>query len=240
MIVKIKKWLYKIKSNQEKIINISKENEWAHIYHDSIRGISWLENLPLNVGRWAGNYSFFYLLNRVLKDYKPKSVLEFGLGESTKFVTSYIENYLTNTRHVVLEHDEKWKSRFLENNKISSNTTINTIPLVKQEVNGYEVNMYEKINEFVKDKFDLYIIDGPFGSSKFSRYDIVLLAKKFNVNDEFIIILDDYHREGEKDTMKALLSIFNNKNIEVSLGVYSGNKSVAILATQMYNYATTL
>ena len=29
----------------------TKELEWAHIYHDSIRGKEWLENLPLNVGR---------------------------------------------------------------------------------------------------------------------------------------------------------------------------------------------
>ena len=27
----------------------TKELEWAHIYHDSIRGKEWLEKLPLNV-----------------------------------------------------------------------------------------------------------------------------------------------------------------------------------------------
>ncbi|GAL81813.1 hypothetical protein JCM19274_372 [Algibacter lectus] len=36
-----------------------KELEWANIYHDSIRGKNALQNLPLNIGRWAGNYTFF-------------------------------------------------------------------------------------------------------------------------------------------------------------------------------------
>ena len=43
----------------------TKEIEWAHIYHDSIRGKKPIEELGLNIGRWAGNYSFFYVLNRI-------------------------------------------------------------------------------------------------------------------------------------------------------------------------------
>jgi hypothetical protein len=54
---------------------------WANVYHDSIRGKKELENLGLNIGRWAGNYTFFYVLNRILNDYQPKKIIEFGLGK---------------------------------------------------------------------------------------------------------------------------------------------------------------
>jgi hypothetical protein len=37
----------------------TKEIEWAHIYHDSIRGKKAIEELELNIVKWAGNYCFF-------------------------------------------------------------------------------------------------------------------------------------------------------------------------------------
>lgn len=240
MIYKFRKWFYEIKNNQKKILKSSQENEWANVYRDSIRGIVWLENLPLNIGRWAGNYAFFYVLNRILKDFQPKNILEFGLGESTRFIMSYIDNDLINTKHVVIEQDENWKKLFLNKNKMAPNTIIEVAPLEKKVVKGFEVNSYKDLEKIVDTKFDLYIIDGPFGSPRFSRYDIVALAQKFDNQDEFIIIIDDYHREGEKDTTNELIEVFKKKNIEINFGVYSGVKSVAILATNNYKYTTTL
>ena len=120
--------MFKIISNyfqaykKDKKDNIAylKELHWAHIYHDSIRGKVWLENQPLNIGRWAGNYAFFYLLNRILSDVKPKSILEFGLGESTKFISCFLKNELTETKHIVVENDKKWIEFFNFNYKIKS------------------------------------------------------------------------------------------------------------------------
>ena len=91
MISKIKSLIRENRARQKKILSQTRELEWAHIFHDSIRGKECLQNLPLNIGRWAGNYSLFYLLNRILMDYKPKSILEFGLGESSKFISTYLE-----------------------------------------------------------------------------------------------------------------------------------------------------
>ena len=129
MIEKLKSYLKKLDSNQQKILeelntahNQSKELEWAHIYHDSIRGKKWLEELPINVGRWAGNYSFFYVLNRILNDYKPKRILELGLGESTKVISAYINNYLTDSTHIVVEQDADWAKAFNEKFTLSKNS----------------------------------------------------------------------------------------------------------------------
>ena len=40
-------------------------------------------------------------------------------------------------------------------------------------------------------KYDLYIIDGPFGSSRYSRFDIFSQVEKFQKEDEFILIFYD-------------------------------------------------
>ena len=59
-----------------KILDQNEELLWAEIYHDSIRGKGELENLSLNIGRWAGNYSFFYVLHRILDTWKPGRILD--------------------------------------------------------------------------------------------------------------------------------------------------------------------
>ncbi len=217
-----------------------KEIEWAHIYHDSIRGNKPLEDLSLNIGRWAGNYTFFYILNRILKDYRPKSILEFGLGESSKFISIVLDNYLLECNHTIVEHDKNWQKLFLNQFKLSDRSEIKILKLLEKEIKGYKSNGYENIDSIIKQKFDLYIIDGPFGSEHYSRYDIVNIAKGFSKKDEFIIIMDDYDRIGESETVNVLLDLFNKNNIKIYKKAYVGNKSVCVIATDRYRYITSL
>lgn len=226
-------------ANQKQIISQTKELEWASVYHDSIRGKKHLEELPLNIGRWAGNYSFFYVLNRILNDFKPKSILELGLGESTKFISSYLDNYLFDTIHLVIEQDENWKNLFKERFAISLKTEIIICPSEKFNVKGYETNIYQNLDLAVTGKFEFYLVDGPNGSYHYSRYDIVKLANNFKAEDQFIIMIDDYDRQGERDTVMDLRMLFKQQNRTVYENVYEGNKSVLIIATEKYKLATS-
>ena len=228
-----KKVLYEIlKSNQEL--------EWAHIYHDSIKGKPWLADLPLNVGRWAGNYSFLYVLNRILTDCRPKEILEFGLGESSKIISKYIENYLTESNHDIIEQDMEWLNHFNDRFKLSHKSSVQILPLVKKQVKGYETNSYENIENFISKKYDFYLIDGPFGSLHYSRYDIVNIAKDLNQDDEFVILLDDYNRIGEKETFMDLLKILERNKIRVYTHIYEGTKSLSIIGTEKYKFISSL
>jgi hypothetical protein len=239
MIKKIKNLIQESKDNQNKILQQVHELEWAQVYHDSIRGKKWLEDLPLNIGRWAGNYSFFYVLNRILNDYKPKSILELGLGESTKFISTYLNHYLVDSKHLVIEQDENWKNIFTERFSLSPYTEIVICPLDKVIVKGFETNSYQNLGLMITKKFDLYLVDGPFGSSRYSRYDIMSIADSFNPQDQFIIIMDDYNRKGEKDTVADLLILLKRKGINIFYNSYSGNKSVFVIVTEKYKFATS-
>jgi hypothetical protein len=88
--------------------NYPRENYWANVFHDSIRGYKELQNLSLNIGRFAGSYSMFYLLSRILKDYMPQNVLELGIGETTKFISTFMHNYYPQKQklhqHFAVEH----------------------------------------------------------------------------------------------------------------------------------------
>lgn len=246
MINKIKSIINEFRANNKQIRlklseleNQNREIEWAHVYHDSIRGKKWIEELPLNVGRWAGNYPFFYVLNRILSDYKPKKILDLGLGESSKFISAYIENYLFDSSHTIVEQDKNWIDSFQERFKLSANSKTIHCPLDLKDINGFEVNMYKDFDERITGKYDLYIVDGPFGSLRYSRYNIVSKVEEFNIEDEFIILIDDTHRQGEKDTFEDIVKILKNKKIHVFIGDYIGNKTNTIIATKKYKLATS-
>lgn len=227
------------RDNQNKIILQNQELEWAFVYQDSIRGNKWLEELPLNIGRWAGNYAFFYVLNRILNDFKPQTILELGLGESTKFISTYLDNKLINSRHIVIEQDMSWKNQFRESFMLSERSDIIVCPLIKMKVKGFETNAYHNLDLAITEKFDLYVIDGPFGSIHYSRYDIVNLAKSFVEEDQFVIIIDDYNRNGEKETVIDLINLFKKNKIKVYQNNYIGNKSAMVIASEKYKLATS-
>jgi len=217
------------------------ELEWAHIFHDSIRGKPWLQSLPLNVGRWAGNYSFFYVLCRLLNDYKAKSIIEFGLGESSKVVAAFIEHQLLDCRHTIIEENKDWRDSFLNRFPLSDRSEIKILPAEqKQAAGGAMYKGYASIDTAVAETFDLYLVDGPTGSERFSRYDIVTIAKQLHNGDEFVILIDDYDRAGEKETTEALLELFKQRGIHVHTGVYMGNASQIVIATGRYQFATTM
>ncbi len=240
MIKRIKQLIIDNKLRQKQIIAQNDELLWASIFHDSIKGKKGIENLPLNIGRWAGNYSFFYVLNRILNDYQPNKILEFGLGESSKFVSTYLHNYLLDSEHIIIEQDADWKNAFENKFTLSLRSSIQIMPLLQKSYKGFNYNGYENIESSIQSIFDLYIIDGPFGSPKYSRFDIYALAEKLTTQNDFIIIMDDYNRSGEKETTKELLLMFKNKNIKVHSAVYGGVKTVIVLGSEKYKYITTL
>ena len=217
----------------------NRELDWANVYHDSIRGKEHLLNLPLNIGRWAGSYSFFYILNRILNEYKPTSILELGLGESTKFIATYGKHYLELKNHTVVEHDNEWISIFQQNFQITSFTKILQFDLEEKQINNYSSTSYSGLEKEITGKFDLYIIDGPFGSDRFSRHNIVDLAMNFNTEDEFIILMDDCDRKGEMDTVNDLFKILNKKNIKFYTRKYIGLKGQFLIVTEKYKFTTS-
>src|SRR5690606_2190089 len=161
---------------------------------------------------------------------------EFGLGESSKFVSAFLDNYLTQSSHLVVEQNREWFENFTANFKLSKNTKVKICNSISKNVKGIETNSYENIDELTDTKFDLYIVDGPIGSAHYSRYDIVELSKAFTSEDDFIIIMDDYNRLGEQETVADLLNMLKERGIQVHKEVYSGSKSVMLITTDRYKY----
>ncbi|SFT66445.1 hypothetical protein SAMN05216474_1637 [Lishizhenia tianjinensis] len=240
MIKKIKSLIAEFRNYQQIQISKLEELEWAHVYHDSIRGNELLEKLPLNIGRWAGNYSFFYVLHRILKETEHKAILELGLGESSKFVTTCLKSYKKSSVHTIVEHDDIWRNRFLVQNELNPNSKVEIFPLKEKFVNDEKYNSFDGLTDKDLSEYSLFIVDGPFGSNRYSRFDIVQIVKGFLKDKEFIILIDDYNRPGEVETVDELLNCLNENDVKYQVGVYKGGKHQIVIASNHYSFLTTL
>ena len=224
--------------------NTNTELLWAEYLKLSISDKPWLKSLAFHPGRWAGNFTFFFLLNRILTLTKPKSILEFGLGESTRFINSYLQNEFKETHLKVIEHDIDWIECFQTENELSKRVTIEKLELTNIKYRGCNLPAYEQkglnqidLNDNFK-KINLAIIDGPFGSKKkFSRVDILELINNYPKNFvDTIFIVDDTNRKGERNTLKEIVKL-NQDYLSIN---YHGSKSVGVAVPAKHKFLLSL
>jgi len=237
MIKRLKELIQENRDYHKQSIDLQMENYFANRFHDSIRGINETHELCLNIGGWAGNYSFFYLLNRIILNYKFNSIIEFGLGESTKLINAYRKSSRIVCKYTIFEEDKSWLDFFTSNNKLKDDTKLLFKSAEFLTINDCEVNCYQNLDvkELVGNEV-FYIIDGPKGSPNYSRYEIVRIAENFNEKTEFLILLDDYNRAGEKQTIDNLIKILESKNIFFKKQVYQASRSQIVIASKKYEY----
>lgn len=227
--------------NENKLISKKLEElEWANIYHDSIKGRTELNGTHLYPGRWAANYSFLYILIRILYDAKPESVLEFGLGESSKLISTCVDENSYIKNYTILEHDNDWIDLFKSRYDLSMQVKFDLHELGIKKVFNEDVNSYKNIDHQKFKDFVLYVVDGPFGSNHYSRFDIVEILKYKSKGDEFIVLLDDYNRPGEIETVKCIKELLQDKQINFNTKVFEGVKSQFLIATKGFSFLTSI
>lgn len=211
----------------------------AIMFNNTIRDCEWLKYKSFSAGGWAVDYGCLYTLFRVLNDIKPKKILEFGLGQSSKLIHQYADFY-SDVQAVTYEHDENWID-FFEKGKIGNYpVNIRKTDLEQVEYKGVKTLSYKNNCDEIKDqKFDLIMIDAPFGSERYSRSQILNIIPKCLCGD-FCIILDDYERTGEQETIEELKQILQENNISFKTRTYSASKSHIIICSEGYSFLTTI
>lgn len=233
--IKILKRFFK---NQESLLLSVQEQIWGQKFHDSIRGFKELRELSLFVGNWAGNYTFFYLLSRILQEYKFERIAELGLGESTKFISTFIESdpESKQTKHTIFEQNKDFANHFSSKFNLSNRSQINVLNLIETDVFGHKNQLFDFSTTNLQE-YDLYVVDGPIGSANFSRFDLVKVLAQKKSGDEFLVLFDDVQRKGELDTLHYLVDQLKERKIEVNYNIYAGEKSVSVIATPKYKWA---
>lgn len=232
----------KIEEMNSRLENLSKDiqfiknqtNEilFAEIFHDTTKNSTWFHK-DLSLSSGAIGYPLAYILYRTLNDIHPKSILELGLGQSTKIITEYVKANPKVT-HDVVEHNPEWIDFFKRGTDLQEIQKIHYLPNYKRTFKGCEVNAYKNFKkEFASSKFDFILIDGPVGwGQEYSRLDILDILPQC-LNSSFVIILDDCERIGEKRMMEMLEEKLYNHKIKYKTGYqYWGTTSVYICVSE--------
>ncbi|MEE1362425.1 MAG: hypothetical protein U0K23_07580 [Selenomonadaceae bacterium] len=215
---------------------------WGQIYNSTILDSEWLINKSISPGRWAVGYEFLYVLYRVLDEVKPNSILELGLGQSSKLTTQYAIK--DGVQHDIVEHDMEWVSFFTSSWKyFSNNTLVNVCPLKEAVHNNQKYLRYDNFDKVVDEKkYNLIIVDGPFGGDfEASRRDILSHIPDI-LDKDFVVLFDDCGRPGERNTVQDFINMLNNIGIENYNGVYNGGgiKITIAVTSKSWKWLTSL
>lgn len=225
----------------------------AEIFHDRIKDSPWFVRTRLAPGNWAVDYGFLNTLYNVLSAMKPRRLLEFGLGQSSKLVHQYAAYY--HAEAVTCEHDADWISFFFQSESDASEGTrvspdksevvddslgypmkIRRLPLETITIHGIETTTYGGlVAEFANLKFDFILVDAPVGVERFSRPQIISLAEA-NLADRFCILMDDTQRPGEQETIAEVQEVLRRRGVPFVSVTRSYTKSHTLICSQSLRF----
>ncbi|GHU58977.1 hypothetical protein FACS1894133_4760 [Clostridia bacterium] len=211
---------------------------WANIFRDTITDSAWLNNKAFSPGRWAVGYPFLYVLYRVLNEIRPKSVLELGVGQSTR-VTAQYANAFGDVSHTAVDHDPVWLDFFAKSCDFVTNTNLTTLKLIKPDCYAYDDFGSVALGR----KFDLILIDAPFGHSASAgaavRTDILPFVPDC-LAENFVIIVDDFERAGEQAMFGKLMAKLDGAGVAHTESLYQGSKDTVLMTTPGQAFLCTM
>ncbi len=202
---------------------------YANYFHDSINGSNWLIEKSFCPTKGAANYSFLFLLYNALEYSNPNNILEFGLGQTSKITTQYINNKNQQGKLTIVESDLEWIEFFKKNLSITENITIEQTNTERTTDNSlkYQNNYISDLNQ----KYDFIIIDGPLGVNQSTPRSNILELIPQNINENFVIILDDYERKGEKNTANLIFQKLRENKINFTYSEQFGMKKQLLITS---------
>lgn len=234
------KYPFQVRKKNEEVVRLLNELNWANIFNNTIQGSSWFVNESVSPGRSAIGYPVFYLLYRILNDTNPRSILEFGLGQSSNLFSRYAAKD-AGSSVITVEHDQAWIDFYASSRPTPSNMRLEMLELKNINYKGRETLSMKDVTVLAgQQKFDLIFVDGPFGSPHYSRSQVLELLPANISPDNFCIVLDDYDRDGEKETGNEVERILRENNIPFHKGVYRGMKDVVLYCSQNKKFLVSL
>lgn len=236
-------------NNTEMIKTTIEEIRYSEIFNNSIKSSEWLKNKSFSLNKGASNYTFMYVLFRILDEAKPQNILELGLGQTTLMTTQYT-NHFEDCKLQVIENDQSWIDVFSKKLNLTDKIKITQCDTELFAYDETENLRYKNLKDIVNnEKFDLIIIDGPTGFIgtyskenllKYPRTNIWNLIENDNLADNFTIVLDDYDREGEQNTGRHIFELLDEKNITYATYKYHGLKDQLLICSEETTFLTWL
>ena len=178
------------------------------------------------------------MLYRILDAARPMHILEMGMGQTSKVTSQYIANCNSEAKLDIIENDESWITTYQPQLAQNTNIKVHHSDLEFFQDGKCECRKYKELSDIVKDtKYDLIIVDGPWGAEQtLPRSNVLDLVKNHNLSDDFIIIFDDAERTGEQNTIVNTLKLLEERNVEYLTFKRNGIKTQQILTSISKNF----
>jgi len=212
----------------------------CHYLQMSIQGIEWLKINSFSPGAFNWAMDSLALLNvfKIINNTKPKNILEFGLGESSKLIHQYATYSGTNA--LTVEHDKVWEDYFV-NQFPALKINIKNLELLEINFQGKNTLIYKNIDSIAQNQYDLIIVDGPFGEEwhEYSRIQILDFIPQ-GLNDTFCIFIHDTERKGEQNMLNLLQQKLKSNAIKFHIRNYCSIKWHTVVCSDNLKFLTML
>jgi len=225
-------------NNNPLIVNTSRRvHISAALLRKVFEGSKWLKHKSFKPGFWAMDNAALHTLFHILNSGKPKKIMEFGLGQSSKMVHQYalFSENATAVTAVTIEHNRKWAEDFCKDLPEELKLNIKYFDAENVSIHGHETLTYKDIPKiWGEGGYDFIIVDGPYGSKHYSRSQIINIVG-YGLPEQFCIFMDDTGRKGEKETVKEISRVLEEKGIKHWITEYKGiRKRHTVICSELY------
>lgn len=161
---------------------------------------------------WAISPDFANVVISLIREHKPKLLLEVGSGVST-LVTAYCLEEIGQGNVVSLDHDEQFAGISAANilkHQLQATATVIYAPLKEVAIDGKAWLWYDTKKLRNLGPIDMLIVDGPPGTTqKLARFPALPVLLPL-LSENVVILLDDAFRSDEREIIKLWLKEFPN------------------------------
>lgn len=199
-------------------------------YLELARRTPWLNDVPLaSTGGGTASFSLLFVLLSILRDAGIAAVLELGVGHSTRLFAQWA--LAAHGTVLSVEHDRLWLERVAVG---SPGITATHAPLTATVVAGRHIRWYDTPRP--QARFDLLLVDGPPSWSRPRRFDRLGILEWLPevLADEFILVVDDASRPGERLLVRQLERCLERAGRHAACRTVCGWSSQTIFATPRF------
>ncbi|MBW4541355.1 MAG: glycosyltransferase [Myxacorys chilensis ATA2-1-KO14] len=172
---------------------------------------------------WALSAEALKCITQFIESHQLRTVVEVGSGAST-VVLAELKQEGTIDRSITLEHDAYWYQdtvQRLQQKNLLDRAEVVHCPLHVQSING-DPSLWYNLSEITPLAADLILVDGPPHTIQpFARYPAPHLLHSF-IRPGTWLILDDYHRDAERETVKRWLTDFPTLRLVEVMAINTG------------------
>jgi hypothetical protein len=189
---------------------------------------------------WPVSPDFAALVVERIAHWRPDTVIEFGSGSSTLFISLAIAADRTRqVRQFAFEHLEKFAedTRRLLNAANLSTDPVKLTPLLPCAIEGGGSYLYYDCKRELADaqQYDckriLVVVDGPPGiTGRHARYPALPLLLSAFPSAEFEFLIDDHNRTDEQEMVEMWVKILHSNGRKFSLRKVKMEKDACLLS----------